>query len=138
MSREAAGEKHAFGFEMITAEDWPDDLGPKGFSQEPAFGYPGLGKRLFYCDGIFIERPCQCARIREFHESGAISYGFTKAANERPIPVQAGEVYQRGTGVNVVDAYLKLFGHGLKISSIQRSVFSYELFELAMIDFSGA
>src|ERR1039457_6584182 len=60
---------------------------------------------------VIVRRPRERARVGDFDEARPAADDLAKAADERPIAVQAGQINERGQRSFAVDAQLKFLVH---------------------------
>ena len=85
----------------------PQNLRAIRFAEQPAAGDSIVRQRGFDGRRVIVQRPRERAWVGDLDEAHPAANNLAKAANERPIAVQAGQINQRGQRSFAVDAQLK-------------------------------
>lgn len=120
MPDESADEDQTFDPEtrgvagaLLTVEKRPRDLGGERFAEDPAGAHAVLQQRGFHGGSVVAELPVRLVRVGGFDEAGAVVQRVAKGRKERPVPVQAGQVDERGlTRGRSVKAELEFLAEG--------------------------
>jgi hypothetical protein len=111
MFHETARQNHALHRKLPASDHRPQNLRAIRFAQQPAAGDAIVRQRGFDGRRVIVQRPRERARIGDFNKANFPGDGLAKAADERLIAVQAGQINERWQRSFAVDAQLKFFCH---------------------------